>query len=120
MDNPVRVARKVAGAKVTTLRILEERHFGSLTCHVLRSKERPLFDHFLANSSTAFRSANAYDPYIYGKKTHRFLTCDVYLGELLTNHPVDFCAMLCNAIVMFNSKEKGMVPLSISIMSSTR
>ena len=44
-------------------------------------KERPLFDHFLANSSTAFKSANAYDPYIYGKKTHRFLTCDVYLGE---------------------------------------
>ena len=44
-------------------------------------KERPLFDHFLANSSTAFKSANAYDPYIYGKKTHRFLTCDVYLGQ---------------------------------------
>ena len=32
---------------------------------------------------TAFKSANAYDPYIYGKKTHRFLTCDVYLGKSL-------------------------------------
>ena len=37
MDNPVR-ARKVPGSKLTTLRILEEQHFGSLTCHVLRSK----------------------------------------------------------------------------------
>ena len=37
VDNPVR-ARKVPGSKLTTLRILEEQHFGSLTCHVLRSK----------------------------------------------------------------------------------
>jgi hypothetical protein len=80
VDNPV-FAKKMSGAKLTTLRILEETHFGSLTCHVLRSKEAPLFDHFIANSSTAFKSPNAYDPYIYGKKTHRTLTCDIFLGK---------------------------------------
>ena len=80
MDNPVR-ARKIPNTKLTSLRILEEQHFGSLTCHVLRSRDRPVFDHFSANSSTAFESANAYDPYIYGKRTHRVIACDVYLVD---------------------------------------
>ena len=32
-----------------------ERHLGSLTCHVLRSKEKEeVYSHFLANSSTVF------------------------------------------------------------------
>ena len=43
-----------------------------------------MFDHFLANSTTAFvGKANAYDPYIYGKKTGRVLTCDIYLERKL-------------------------------------
>ncbi len=80
MDNPI-YAEKVPGRKLTSLRILEEQHFGSLLCHVLRQKEKPLFDHFLANASSAFKSPGAYDAFIYGKKTHRFLSCDVYLVD---------------------------------------
>ncbi len=55
VENPVR-ARKVGNSLVTTLRIVEERHLGSLTCHLLRSREtEELYQHFIANSSTVFR-----------------------------------------------------------------
>ena len=55
VENPVR-ARKVSDSLLTTLRIVEERHLGSLTCHVLRSKETDeVYEHFIANSSTVFR-----------------------------------------------------------------
>jgi hypothetical protein len=64
---------------VTSLHVLEERYFGSLTCHVLRSVDRPVFEHFVANASTVFRQPGAYDPYAYGRKTHRYFACDVYL-----------------------------------------
>ena len=66
-------AQKVPNSHVTSLEIHEERFFGSLTCHVLRDRNNTIFDHFVANSSTAFDNADAYDPYIYGKKTHRVL-----------------------------------------------
>ena len=67
--------------KLTTLQIREDQHFGSLTCHVLRDRDEPVFDHFEANSSsgTYFSSADTYDPYNFGKKTRRVYHCDIFL-----------------------------------------
>ncbi len=47
VDEPKNV-KKVANAKLTTLRIKEVQHFGSLTCHVLRDTSNKLFDNFFA------------------------------------------------------------------------
>ncbi len=80
VENPVH-ARKSPGSLLTTLHIVEERHLGSLTCHVLRSPEKErVYSHFLANSSTVFRDRpGAYDPHIFGRRTQRVLACNVYL-----------------------------------------
>jgi hypothetical protein len=56
-------------------------YFGSLTCHVLRDRDKPVFDHFEANSSggTVFSTADTYDPYSFGKRTKRVYHCDIFL-----------------------------------------
>ena len=74
-------AEKVSNSHLTTLRILEEKYLGSLTCHVIKDPDVPLFEHFHANASTVFRSANVYEPFSFGKPTHRFITCDIYLKD---------------------------------------
>jgi hypothetical protein len=80
VENPVR-AKKVPDTKLTSLEIREELYFGSLTCHVLRDRDKPVFDHFEANSSggTVFSTADTYDPYSFGKRTKRVYHCDIFL-----------------------------------------
>lgn len=80
MESPVRVA-KVGMTKLTSLKILEEQHLGSLTCHVLRDPSKPsAFDSFAANSTTEFSSRpDTYDPHVYGRRRRKTFRCDVYL-----------------------------------------
>ena len=52
-QSPVYV-RKSSRSFLTSLTIKESRNLGSLTCHVLRDASQPVFDHFMANSSTRY------------------------------------------------------------------
>ena len=74
-------ADKIPNSHLTTLRIVEEKYLGSLTCHVIKDPDEPLFEHFHANASTVFKSANVYEPFSFGKPTHRIITCDIYLKD---------------------------------------
>ena len=103
-QSPVYAGGKVRGSLLTSLEIRESVNLGSLTCHVLRDTSQvvqdiiesltrrpgyylvvfifqPLFDYFVANSSTRFGSPGTYDPYAYGKRTRRSQRCDVYLRD---------------------------------------
>jgi hypothetical protein len=59
------VERKVVNSRIAELKIKEERNLGSLTCHILRDSEKPIYSYFSANASTRFSNAGTYDPYRY-------------------------------------------------------
>ena len=63
MESPVVIKRKIANKRLTQLKIKEERNLGSLTCHVYRFDAKPVYKHFVANSSTEFGKPGTYDPY---------------------------------------------------------
>ena len=64
-ESLVVVEQKTANNRIAQLKIKEERNLGSLTCHVLRNLQKPVFKHFSANASTRFSNAGTYDPYRY-------------------------------------------------------